>query len=142
MTYVLDACALLAFLNDEPGAEAIEDLLNQSAVEESAVFMSIINLLEVFYGQLKKKGPEIAQVVLSVVNAYSVTIIDTISDLVFHEAARIKAHYKCSLADAIGIGSAFDMSGIFVTSDGEMIPIDQQEPIEFFWFRPPKSPAL
>jgi PIN domain nuclease of toxin-antitoxin system len=26
MTYVLDACALLAFLNDEPGTEAIEDL--------------------------------------------------------------------------------------------------------------------
>jgi PIN domain nuclease of toxin-antitoxin system len=122
MTYVLDACALLAFLNDEPGAEAIEDLLNQSATEESIVFMSIANLLEVFYGQLRKKGPEIAQVVLSVVNAYSVTIINTISDSVFHEAARIKAGYKCSLADAIGIGVASDMSGIFVTSDGEMTP--------------------
>jgi PIN domain nuclease of toxin-antitoxin system len=138
MTYVLDACALLAFLNDEPGAEAIEDLLNQSAAEESIVFMSIANLLEVFYGQLRKKGPEIAQVVLSVVNACSVTIIDTISDPVFYKAAHIKAGYKCSLADAIGVGVAFDMSGIFVTSDGEMMPIDQQEPIDFFWFRPPK----
>jgi predicted nucleic acid-binding protein len=138
MTYVLDACALLAFLNDEPGAEAIENLLNQSATKESIVAMSIANLLEVFYGQLKKKGPKIAQAVLSVVEAYSVTIIDTISESVFYKAARIKAGYKCSLADAIGIGVAADMSGTFVTSDGEMTPIDQQEPIEFFWFRPPK----
>ncbi len=61
MNYILDACALLAFLNDEEGAEKIEDLLNKSAVSDISVSMSIINLFEVYYGELRDKGAEIAQ---------------------------------------------------------------------------------
>jgi PIN domain nuclease of toxin-antitoxin system len=139
MTFVLDACALLAFLNDEEGGEKIENILNQSADGESIVCMGITNLLEVFYGELREKGLEIAEVALSVIDAYGVTVVDTISVPVFRTAARIKADYRCSLADAIGLATAFDLSGTFVTSDGEMLPIDRQEPIDIFWFRPPKQ---
>ncbi|GHV09054.1 hypothetical protein FACS189485_21260 [Spirochaetia bacterium] len=138
MTYVLDACALLAFLNDEPGAERIETIFNQSVAGECAVSMHINNLLEVFYGQLRKRGLEIATIVLAAVDAYSITIIDTISDPVFHKAAHIKATYKCSLADAIGLATAFDLSGTFVTSDGEIKPIEAGELISILWFRPPE----
>ena len=67
MHYILDACALLAFLNDEEGAEKIEDLLNQSAVSDVSVSMSIINLFEVYYSELRDKGAEIAQIVLDMV---------------------------------------------------------------------------
>ena len=67
MNYVLDACALLAFLNDEEGAERIEDLLNKSATDDISVSMSIINLLEVYYGELRDKSAEIAQIVLDMV---------------------------------------------------------------------------
>ena len=49
MTYVLDACALLAFLNDESGAEEIETILNRSNDGDCTVSMHINNLLEVFY---------------------------------------------------------------------------------------------
>lgn len=28
--FVLDACALIAYLNDEPGADKVEDLLEQA----------------------------------------------------------------------------------------------------------------
>ncbi|GHU81413.1 hypothetical protein FACS189468_3980 [Spirochaetia bacterium] len=139
MTFILDACALLAFLNDEEGGEKIENILNQSAAGESIVCMSITNLLEVFYGELKEKGPEIAEVVLSVTDAYGVTIIDTVSTPVFRMAAHIKADYRCSLADAVGLATAFDLSGTFVTSDGELLPMERQETIDIFWFRPPKE---
>jgi PIN domain nuclease of toxin-antitoxin system len=139
MPFVLDACALIAFLNDEEGGEKIENILNQSVIGESIVCMSIMNLLEVFYSELREKGLEIAEVVLSVIDAYGVTIIDTVSASVFHSAAHIKADYRCSLADAVGLATTFDLSGTFVTSDGEILPIDQQEPINIFWFRPPKE---
>ena len=56
MHYILDACALIAFLNDEEGANAIEDMLTQSAVGDVPVSMSIVNLLEVYYGELRDKG--------------------------------------------------------------------------------------
>jgi PIN domain nuclease of toxin-antitoxin system len=49
--YVLDACALLvAVLKGENGAEDVDSLFQQAAQGEAALCMSIINLLEVYYG--------------------------------------------------------------------------------------------
>ena len=78
MHYILDACALIAFLNDEENADKIEELLNQSFADEVSISMSIINLLEVYYSELREKGEEIAQVVLDMVQYYSIHIVDTV----------------------------------------------------------------
>jgi len=141
MHYILDACALLAFLNDEEGAEKIEDLLNQSATSDISISMSIINLFEVYYGELRDKGAEIAQIILDMVQHYSIKIIDTISEQVFHEAARLKAAHKMSIADCIGLATAIELSGQFVSSDHHELeavasnPRFASEPSLIFWFR-------
>jgi len=141
MRYVLDACALLAFLNDEEGAEKVEDLLSQSVANNISVSISIINLLEVYYGELRDKGAEIAQIVLDMVQYYSLKIINTVSEQVFREAARLKAAHKISLADCIGLATAIEQSGQFVSSDHhelEAVASNLQfanEPSLIFWFR-------
>ena len=136
MNYILDACALLAFLNDEAGADTIEDVLNQSAVHTVSVSMSIVNLLEVYYGELRDKGPDIAQIVLDMVQQYSIEIVNTVSTQVFQEAARLKVAYKMSLADCIGLATAIELSGRFVTSDHQELEIAaENEPSRIFWFR-------
>jgi len=137
MHYILDACALLAFLNDEEGAEKIEDLLNRSDTSDISVSMSIINLLEVYYGELRDKGNEIAQIVLDMVQHYSIKIINTVSEQVFHEAARLKAAYKMSIADCIGLATAIEHSGQFVSSDHhELELVSRNEHIPFVWLPP------
>jgi len=136
MRYIIDACALLAFLNDEDGADKIEDLLNQSTANDISVFMSIINLLEVYYGELRDKGADIAQIVLDTVQQCSIKIIDTVSEQVFHEAARLKASYKMSIADCIGLATAIELSGQFVSSDHhELEAVAENKPSLIFWFR-------
>jgi predicted nucleic acid-binding protein len=79
--YVLDACALLAFLNQEDGWEKVRRLLD--------------------------------------------------------EAARVKAFYKhVSLADAMGLATAFCTGGIFVTSDHhELDIVNAREAVRFLWIR-------
>ncbi|MCL2410182.1 MAG: PIN domain-containing protein [Treponema sp.] len=135
MHYILDACALLAFLNDEEGAGKIEDLLERSASDVS-ISISIVNLLEVYYGELHDKGSNIAQIVLDVVQHYSIKVVNTISEYAFQEAARLKATYKMSLADCIGLATAIELSGEFVTSDHhELDVVAKNEPIPIFWFR-------
>jgi predicted nucleic acid-binding protein len=141
MNSVLDACALLAFLNDEEGADIVENLLNQALSGETVISMSIVNLLEAYYGELRDKGAETAQIVLDAVQYYSIKIIEIISQTVFHEAARLKAAHKMSLADAIGVATAKEISAQFVTSDhSELEIVEQQEPISFLWLpaRPKK----
>jgi len=141
MHYILDACALLAFLNDEEGAEKIDELLVQSTTGDVSVSMSIINLLEVYYGELRDKGAEIAQIVLDMVQYYSITIINTVSEQAFREAARLKAAYKISLADCIGLATAIEHSGLFVSSDHHELETVASnlrfanEPSPIFWFR-------
>ena len=136
MCYILDACALLAFLNDEENADKIEELLNQSIAGEVSISMSIINLLEVYYSELREKGVEIAQVVLDMVQYYSIHIVDTVSEQAFLEAARMKVTYKMSLGDCIGLATAVELSGQFVTSDhNEIGPVAKDTPSLIFWFR-------
>ena len=48
----LDACALIAFLNGEPGADVVEDALATVA----SVEIASINLLEVAYDAVRKTG--------------------------------------------------------------------------------------
>jgi len=136
MRYIIDACALLAFLNDEEGADKIEALLNQPAASDISVSMSIINLLEVYYGELRDNGADIAQVVLDIVQHYSIKIINTVSERIFREAARLKAAYKISIADCIGLATAIELSGQFVSSDHhELEAVAENEPSLVFWFR-------
>ena len=136
MNHVLDACALLAFLNDEEGADKIEELLDLSIAGNTIVSMSIVNLLEVYYGELRDKGGDIAQVVLDMVQHYSVNIIHTVSEQAFHEAARLKATYRISIADCIGLATTVELSGQFVSSDHhELDMIAAREPIPILWFR-------
>ena len=52
--HVLDACALIAYFNDEDGAAVVEDLLSRN----SEVFMSAINLYEVCYDAARTSGSE------------------------------------------------------------------------------------
>ena len=135
MNYILDACALLAFLNDEDGADSIEEFLKQSATG-NLVSMSIINLLEVYYGELRDKGADIARIVLDMVQYYSIKIVNTVSEQVFKEAARLKAAHRMSLADCIGIATALELSGQFVTSDHhELETAAKNDPLPILWFR-------
>jgi len=83
--YVLDACALIAVLNKEPGAESVKEILEQSDAE-TAVYMSIVNLLEVYYGILRECGDETARKVLSSLRQSSIEIVANISEQVFAEA--------------------------------------------------------
>jgi predicted nucleic acid-binding protein len=136
MNYTLDACALLALLNDEAGADTIEGLLDKSRRGELSLYMSIINLLEVYYAELRDKGADTANIALDAVRYYAVRIIDTVSAPVFREAARLKAGYKISLGDAIGLATAAELSAQFVSSDHhELDAVERQEPDRLFWFR-------
>ena len=45
--YVLDACALMALLHDEGGAEVVADAINEANNGEATIIMHKLNLLEV-----------------------------------------------------------------------------------------------
>jgi len=85
---------------------------------------------------LRDKGEETAHIVLDVVHHYSIKIINTISDHIFHEAARLKAAHKMSIADSIGLATSLELSSQFVTSDHhEMDEVDLHKMAQIYWIR-------
>ena len=46
--YVLDACALIALILDEAGADTVSEILNSAYRGEADAFLNKLNLLEVY----------------------------------------------------------------------------------------------
>ena len=134
--YILDACALIAYLNDEIGAEVVEHLFDEAELGTATISMGKINLLEVYYGILRELGQRSADEVLDEIKSLPIQFVSEIEDNLFFEAARIKATYKLSLADALALGLAISAQGRMVTSDHhELDIVEKTEGIGFLWIR-------
>ena len=136
--YVLDACAMIALLNGEEGADAVNNLFQQAVKGEIELYMSVINLLEVYYGFIGDIGIAKTQEIMKAVDETPLAVISTISERAYHEAARIKGtHRRLSLADSVGVATAAELDGIFVTSDHQELEAiaAKEASLKFFWFR-------
>jgi uncharacterized protein len=134
--YVLDACALIAFLNDEVGAQLVESLLCEATAQNVDLVMNKVNLLEIYYGVYRDDDIHEARNVLEKIENLPVTIIDTLTDGVFYEAGKLKAKNRISLADAIAIGEANVRDAELVTCDHhEFDVLVKESKMAAFWIR-------
>jgi predicted nucleic acid-binding protein len=135
--YVLDACALIAFLDKEPGASVVADLFQQAEAGEIYIYITSIQLLEVYYDRIRAIGRDYADTFLQTFYGSSIKIVHEFSHENIRTAGRLKTTYPLSLADAIACAVASSMDAALITSDHkEFGPVEQGEDINFFWIRP------
>jgi len=135
-SYVLDACAILAFVLDENGAGKVERLLVQAHSKKCLLFMNKINLLEIYYNIRREYDPDTFKEAYSRIIGLPIAIVDNISDEVFYEAGRLKSQYKISLADSIALAEAIIRGALLVTADHhEFDHLEKKENIKFYWIR-------
>ena len=60
-TYVLDASAVLHFVDDDTGAARMERLFQEAFHRNSPLLMSVVNWGEVFYHDWQLRGEETAR---------------------------------------------------------------------------------
>jgi predicted nucleic acid-binding protein len=120
LNYNFDACALIALIKNEAASGQVSGLLARAGAGEITVYMSIVNLTEVYYGFLRERGEQAADAIMSDAAYLPIIVIDTINGAVCREAARFKAAYSMSLADAFLCASAKDLSAVIVTKDDEI----------------------
>jgi predicted nucleic acid-binding protein len=134
--FILDACALIASLADEPGAENIRKIIQDAIDGKVTVKMHQINLFEVYYDVYKTYNEKEANKALDKIRKFPIEIITEITDNVFKTAGSLKARYKISLADSIALGESIVENASLVTSDHhEFEPIEKMENITITWFR-------
>ena len=135
MTYILDACALIALLNREVGKgyEKVRDLLDRAVTGEITLCMSLINLVEVYYRIIQIKGVETADTVMEPVKNLPVRFIRDITDEIYFDTARCKARYPMSLGDAFLCGTAKSLGAVIVTKDKDIKHAEEAESLSVLW---------
>jgi predicted nucleic acid-binding protein len=134
--YLLDACALIALLNDEPGADVVADLLVRAEQGAIRLYISGIQALEVYYDRIYVKGRTYADIFLESLYNSAIEVISPVSRAVIREAGRLKTAYSISLADSVVCAVAIEMPATVVTCDhSEMEQLERAEPIQFSWIR-------
>ncbi len=62
--YVFDSYAILAFLEDEKGADLVENTLREVVANKARGFLSVINWGEIYYSIRREQGQSKAEAVL------------------------------------------------------------------------------
>ena len=128
--YVFDSYALMAFFQAEDGAETVKTILEKALKGETRVSMSAINLGEIFYLSVRKFGEERAEQLREDIKRLPVKIEEVTFERIM-EAARIKARYPVSYADAFCVALALELKAPVVTGDPEMKHLDPL--IDIIW---------
>ena len=112
--YVFDACAVLAFLQAEPGAPVVSDLLE----ENRRCLVHAINACEIYYDLFRRDGEETADGLREVLEGYGFEIVEDLSFSLWKTAGKLKGSWKrVSLADCFALALTLKTSATLVTSD-------------------------
>jgi predicted nucleic acid-binding protein len=134
--FILDACAIIALLAGEQGAENVRKLIQDAIEDKITIKMNQINLLEVYYHICKVYNQDEANKAIKKLKEFPIEIIVGLNEKVFNEAGRIKSTYKIPLGDSIVVAECIIRDGILVTSDyKDLAKFEKTENIKIDWFR-------
>ena len=114
--YVFDANALITYMENRAGAEKVQHLLDGAEDRKLAVFMSVVNLGEVFYATWKMYGEQEARLRLQQVLGSPILLVTADLDVTVR-SAELKAKFKCAYADAFAASVAVSKRATLVTAD-------------------------
>jgi len=133
--FVFDACALIAYFNDEVGAEVVEDLLERARQDRVRIYVAAVNVYELFYDCLKRDAAT-AQQLVDDVYGLPLTVVEVLDRALMQHAGGFKTTYRVSLADSVALGLAQQHNAHLVSSDHhEFDPIDRDGKARFWWIR-------
>ena len=115
---LLDTFAVLAWLQDEPSASAVELILQDAKRDGDELLMTLINLGELYYILRRSLSAIETRALLDMILDLPVRAIPVSEDLVW-EAAEIKARNPLSYADCIAVAAARREGAALVTGDPE-----------------------
>jgi len=129
---VLDSWALMAFFEDEPAAEAVEELLDQASREKHRLFLTTINC-----STMREVSQEAAEQHAQIIANLPIDIVGIGDDLkLARQAAIYKATHRLSLADAFAAALTKDKKAELVTGDLEFKPLEKEIKIHWLQSKP------
>jgi predicted nucleic acid-binding protein len=132
-SHCLDACAVIAYLRGEPGAEILTNLIAQPYV---FLTMHVCNLGEVYYDFFREDGPGAAQTAWSRTLELPLALRRDADDGFIQRVGTIKVVERVSFADAFALALSERLQVPLVTTDHhEFDSLEQRGSFQFLWLR-------
>ena len=130
MIRVLDASALLAYLNKESGHAIVKDALANAAETDRPLLMNTVNWGEVFYILIRAVGLKEAENTLQIIDTFPLEIVPATQELAM-QAALYKSRGILSYADAFAAALARLKKAELLTSDHDFKAVERD--IKIIW---------
>lgn len=127
---LLDSFAVLAWIQNEPGANRVEALLTRAQRRRSSLLLNVVNLGEVYYRLARQHGHPFAQEIVRQLEILPLQLYPCDRGLAL-EAARIKADFPMAYADAFAVATAIREDAVIVTGDPEFSKVEHLVTIEW-----------
>lgn len=128
--YVLDTWAVIAYLEDEPSGEQVEDLIATAHEEQIPIYMSVVNVGEVWYTMAREISEDEANASVKSLRDLRIQFENADWEIT-QEAARFKSQHKMSYADAFAAALTKTKKADLITGDNEFKPLDGE--IKIAW---------
>ena len=121
---VLDAFAVLAWMQGESAAQRVRELLSAAESGNVELLMSVVNAGEVFYRLSRVRSVEAAEAFRQAVqrDEFPVTWMPATDGRIWGAAA-IKARHPLSYADAFAVALSQEWNAPVVTDDPEIVAL-------------------
>jgi predicted nucleic acid-binding protein len=132
--YCLDAFAWLAWLQEKPGAAAVQRCLDESERGKAECVTSIINLGEAYYRLVRVERSEAAESLWRMaLRRVLPVVVKEATQRRARRAADLKASHPIAYADAFAVCTALEFRATLVTGDPEIKPLEGQQDLEVLW---------
>ena len=125
MVKVLDASALMAYLEKEAGYETVKELLTKAAESNKNLLMTTVNFGEVYYAVAREQDLEEAEKIAQLIQTFPIEFIDV--DLALaRQAALYKANQKLPFVDCFAAALAKLRKGELLTTDKDFKAVEEE----------------
>jgi len=129
---ILDAFAIMTFLQDEPGAQIVEDLILGTQAGKIQLAVCVVNLGEVYYSISRSMSSEDAESYVQQIQSMPIEIVN--ADWVLtRQAALYKTKGNISYADCFAAALAKLRNAEVVTGDKEFKALEDE--IKVIWLK-------
>ena len=126
--YVFDANALLDYVESGPGVFKVDQLLRAAAQGQIALFISVMNLGEVFYWLWQKRSEEKARRIVDGFSRSPLQIVPVDLPQAL-KAGELKVLHKIPYVDCIAAALALQHRATLVTADRDFEKLGRHFPI-------------